>query len=581
MKEGNAKYGEVPGVAVLGPQSTRAFVAMGDTKKVAVSWVPVEGQPFKEALRAEIKQGSANNWDVQVHALTSAPVERGDVLLATFYFRTEWAPEESGEGQTEFVFEVAKDPWTKSVSYPVKASREWKKVYVPFAAEESYGAGEAHMIFRLGFAPEIIDIGGITVESFGKKLAIADLPKTQITYGGMEPDAAWRVAAKERIEKLRKSELSVVVTDKAGKPVTGASVHVKQTKQAFGWGTCAPAELLVGQTNARFQELIPELFNSVTLENDLKWVPLEGDWGGGYTLERAQRAVAWARGKGLDVRGHVLVWPGWKNLPRSLKSLEKQPDKLEAKVLDHIKQMVTSMRGSLVHWDVLNEPFDNHDLMDILGEPPMVDWFKAARAADSGPKLFINDYAILSGGGGTTPHRDHYDRVISYLVEHGAPFDGVGLQGHFGTSLTGADDILKLLDRYGRFGKMLWITEYDIVLDDEELAGRYTRDLYTLLFSHPAVAGITMWGFWDGSHWKKNAPLYRADWSQKPAGAAYRDLVLKEWRTDATSPTDSAGKLALRAFQGEYSLTVTHLGRAKTIKFTLPAAGANVPVTLD
>jgi endo-1,4-beta-xylanase len=581
MKEGNAKYGEVPGVSLMGKKGARELVVTGDKSKVKVSFVPVTDKPFKEALRAEVLASSANNWDVQVHAMTTAPVKRGDVLLATFYFRTEWAPEESGEGQTEFVFELAKDPWTKSVSYPIRASRQWKQVFVPFAAAEDYDAGEAHLIFRLGFSPEIIDIAGVTLESFGKKLALVDLPRTKIVYGGMEPDAPWRAAAEQRIDKLRKSELSVLVTDKSGAPVPGANIKVTQKKQAFGWGTCAPAELLVGGSNQKFQQLIPELFNTVTLENDLKWVPLAGDWGTSFTVERAKRAVEWLRARDLAVRGHVLVWPGWKNLPRYLKGYEKQPEKLESEVERHIQELTSQMRGSLVHWDVLNEPFDNHDLIDIVGREHMVDWFKLARAADPGAKLFINDYAILSGGGGTTPHRDHYDNTIAYLAEQGAPFDGIGLQGHFGTSLTSADDILAILDRYGRFGRPIWITEYDIVMDDEELAGNYTRDLFTLLFSHQAVQGIVMWGFWDGSHWKQNAALYRGDWSEKPAAKAYRELVLGQWRTNASGTSDATGQYTLRAFHGEYSIVVTHAGKTKTIKTQVAPGSANVSVTLD
>jgi endo-1,4-beta-xylanase len=580
MKEGNAKYGEVPGTSVLGPGGIRELVVDNDAKKVALSWVSVEGQPFKEALRAEIKQASANPWDVQVHARTKARIERGDVLLATFYFRTEWAPEESGEGQTEFVFELAKDPWTKSTSYPVRASREWKKIYVPFAAQESYEAGEAHAIFRLGYAPEIIDIGGFTLENFGKKLAVADLPVTRISYAGMEPDAPWRKEAAERIEKLRKAELTVVVVDAAGRPVPGAKLEIAQKKHAFGFGTCVPADALVGAGNARMQALIPELFNVATLENDLKWQPLAGDWGGGFTLERAKRAVAWLDERGLAVRGHVLVWPGWKNLPRYLKGLERQPEKLRAEVQKHVRELATAMKGSLVHWDVMNEPFDNHDLMDLLGEEVMVEWFKEARAADPRAVLFINDYAILSGGGGTTPHRDHYDKTIQFLLDKGAPVDAIGLQGHFGTSLTSPADMLKILDRYGRFGKPIWITEYDVVMDDLETAGAFTRDFYTTLFSHPAVQGIVMWGFWDGSHWKNNAAMYNSDWTLKPGGKAYRHLVLEEWRTNLTATTDTQGRLTTRGFLGEYEIRVSGAGHSQTVRPALGARGTTVNVTL-
>ena len=76
---------------------------------------------------------------------------------------------------------------------------------------------------------------------------------------------------------------------------------------------------------------------------------------------------------------------------------------------------------AILAWDVVNEPFDNHDLLDLLGERVMVDWFAAARATDPAPKLFINDYAILSGGGGTTPHRDHYEKTIEKLIAAGHP----------------------------------------------------------------------------------------------------------------------------------------------------------------
>jgi hypothetical protein len=90
-----------------------------------------------------------------------------------------------------------------------------------------------------------------------------------------------------------------------------------------------------------------------------------------------------------------------------------------------------------------------------------------------------------------------------------------------------------------------------------------------------------MWGFWDGSHWKKNAPLYRGDWSEKPANKVYRDLVLGKWRTNATGTSDAAGKYAVRAFHGEYSITVTHAGKTKTLKAQVGAAPSSVTVTLD
>jgi endo-1,4-beta-xylanase len=159
-----------------------------------------------------------------------------------------------------------------------------------------------------------------------------------------------------------------------------------------------------------------------------------------------------------------LVWPGWKHLPESLQKYKNDPTQLYKKVQCHVRELAAATEGTLVHWDVVNEPFDNHD---ILGPEVMVDWFKEARAADPCAKLFINDYGIMSGGGGTTPHRDHYEKTIKMLVEKGAPLDGIGMEGHFGRSLTSPDDMLAILDRYAKYGIPIWATEYDVEIYDD------------------------------------------------------------------------------------------------------------------
>jgi hypothetical protein len=61
------------------------------------------------------------------------------------------------------------------------------------------------------------------MENFGTQLALADLPTTRITIG-IEPTAAWRTEAAERIEKLRKADLKVVVKDATGKAIPQAQV---------------------------------------------------------------------------------------------------------------------------------------------------------------------------------------------------------------------------------------------------------------------------------------------------------------------------------------------------------------------
>ena len=586
---------------------------------VAASYIPVTGQPFDSALNLVTVGPFANAWDAQVQASINLAINRGDVLLASFWVRCEKSLLESGECKTEFVFERTLSPWTKSVDYPVSAGKDWMQFFVGFTAAEGYAPMASHALFRLGYPNQTIQIGGFSLVNYGTSATVAQLPTTTIHYAGEEADAPWRAEADQRIEAIRKGDLTITVQDGSGLPVAGATVAVKMKRHAFGFGTAMNSHFMktgAADAVARYQQEMVKLFNTVVEENSLKWPALAGDWGASYGLDLAQWGVDWARSQGLAVRGHNLVWPSWKNSPVALHALVTSPDggasfdadvdggddasddggddagdaagttaseAVRAMVRKHITDTVTAMAGKLIHWDVVNEPYDNHDITDLpgLGLPEMVQWFKLARQADPVPKLFINDYNILVGGGGTTPHRDFYEQIIKDLLAAGAPLDGLGMQGHFGLSVTAPGDALAILDRFGKLGPDIWITEYDMAIDDMDLAGRYTRDILTVLFSHPKVGGFVMWGFWDGAHNLNNAPLFTTDWTLKPAGQAYKDLVFGKWWTDTTCTSDASGSCQVRGFLGDYDLTITS-GSASAVVTTSMAtkAGKSVTVTL-
>ena len=576
--EPEARYGQVAAADLLSGAGIGAFNLRGAAERVATSVVDVAGQPFSKALRAEIREKSQNLWDVQLVADAKGEVKSGDVLLVSFWYRTEYVPAESGEAQVEVNFELNRLPFEKSLMYTVQAGAQWKQFFLPFVAKRDFALGESQVAFRLGYAPpQTIDIAEVKVENFQQRLALADLPRTKMTYVGMEADAPWRAQAEERIDRLRKADLTVRVRGQDGKPVANAAVTASLRKHAFDFGTAIPAEVLLAEDRQPMRDILLENFNMATLENDLKWEALE-DWG--YPLERGIRGVDFLREAGLRVRGHVLVWPSWRETPARLKQLENDKPALRKAVADHIRELMTALKGRCDQWDVVNEPFTNRNLLDVLGDEVMVDWFELARSLDPKPKLFINDFAILSGGGGTTAHRDHYEKMIQVLVDGKAPFDGIGMQGHFGSSLTSPDDLMAILDRYARFQKEIADTEIDVTLDDEELVGQYVRDFYTVLFSHPAVSTLVMWGFWDGNHWKKNAVMYRQDMTLKPAGQAYKDLVLGKWRTNAQGSSDERGIFQARGFKGDYEVVVTAGGRTKTLRATLAPGGSRIDVEI-
>ena len=153
----------------------------------------------------------------------------------------------------------------------------------------------------------------------------------------------------------------------------------------------------------------------------------------------------------------------------------------------------------------------------------------------------------------------------------------IGIQSHMGMEPVGIPKVLTALDRMAQFGLPLVITEFDQPTSDERLQGRYMRDFMTAVFSHPAVDSFIMWGFWEGRHWRPEAALFREDWSVKPNGQAYLDLVFGQWRTEETGRTDAQGSHRTRGFLGDYIVRVRHEGRTLTRSVTLGRDGVTSP----
>ncbi|HUT59252.1 MAG TPA: endo-1,4-beta-xylanase [Phycisphaerae bacterium] len=566
------------GTPLLGPDTLGAFRLDGaEQDKGKLEVVPVEGQPFAKALRLTTKEKSANIFTLQLAANNTTAVAEGDVILAEFYLRCVKPTAETGEGETEILVEQNQMPYTKILAMPLAATRTWTKFSFPAAAPKNYPPADVHVVFRMGYAPQVIEVGGLRFTNYGKTFKVQDLPTVYPTfsYEGRDPDAPWRQAAAERIDRIRKADLTVEVTTQDGRPVGGAEVSVEMRRHAFGFGSAVDARWLTDEKSEdarRYREIVQRGFSKVVMENDLKWSRWENPENRKITL----KAIQWLRNNGIVVRGHCLVWPGWRNLPRDLLTLKDNPAALRKRLNDHVTEEVSAMRGRLVDWDVINEPRDNHDLMDVLGNACMVEWFKLARQADPEVNLFINDYSILSGGGYDTLQQDRYEKVIRYLVEQGAPLDGIGMQGHFGCQVTSPNRLLEIVDRFAAFGKTIQITEFDVDVFEEQFQADFLRDFMTTLFSHPAVNSIVMWGFWEGCHWKPNAALFRKDWSIKPNGQAWMDLVLKAWWTRTRGRTDAQGRYRVRGFLGDYDIRAQAGTRVSELHTSLPKEGRTV-----
>ncbi|HEU0120516.1 MAG TPA: endo-1,4-beta-xylanase [Bryobacteraceae bacterium] len=531
----------------------------------------VSGQPFSRVwrLKTPYPSGTGNPYDF---FLTGAPllgIEKGDLLLATVWVRSISAV--FGQAHTRFVVQEDQSPYQKSAEWFLSAGQEWKRFQIPFRAAKTNAAGTYSVQFWISYGPQEIEIAGLQLVNYGPAAKVKDLALSGYPYEGFAVKS-WKPDAESRIENQRKGDAVVVFRDDNGKLLANTDVEIRMKAHQFGFGTAVQSAMLLSADAgaAAYRQTFLANFNRATPENDLKWTEWITD------RDRALRGLDWLQTNGIkQVRGHNLVWPGWQYLPGYLRALSASPSALQTEIDRHIAEEAAAAAGKVSEWDVLNEPVTNTDLQKILGNPVMAAWFKTARAADAQARLYVNDYNLLEGGGNDTPHQAGFDSVMQALDGAGAGVQGIGLQAHMQWQLTDPVRMYELLNRYAAYKRDLQITEFDVDVEDPDLQAEYLSDFLTVAFSHPALSGVTLWGFWEGNHFRPNAALWRNDWSPKPAAQAWRDLVYKKWWTNVQARSDADGVLRFRGFGGNYEALVTVDGVRQTIPFTLRAGQTN------
>ena len=546
--------------------------------------IMVQGQPFARAQRVTTQAAAGEPYAVQMDVKTLAAASKGDVCLASLHARTVSAEGETGEGQLLFFFQKSGAPWTKSLFQLYSVPPTWTQFHVPFKIEGDYAAGAAAFALGFGAAKQSVEIADVKVVNYGQGYDLASLPRTTISYAGREPDAAWRAAAADRIERHRKAGLAVRVVDADGKAIPGAEVQVAMKRHAYHFGTAvyAPRWEQRSADGERYRQEILKNFNAMIIENSMKWQGIAGEWGAGRK-ETARQAMAWAKENGLATHGHVLVWPSKRFTPRPLQHLvgKENAAKLAETIRQHIQDTTRYFDPVVDEWQVVNELYGNPDYTDILGQKAVGEWFRTAHAAVPNVPLYINDYGIVSANyNDQAPHPIAYEKTIQGLLAERAPIGGIGMQSHFGSALTPPERVYAILERFGRFGLPIQATEFDVHARDEQVQADYTRDFLTVFFSHPATRGVIFWGFWEGQHWVPHAALVRKNWTYKPNMEAYRDLVFGKWWTDETGRAGANGVFATRGFLGEYAITASHGGKTTTQPLTLDAKGAKLQIVL-
>ncbi len=294
--------------------------------------------------------------------------------------------------------------------------------------------------------------------------------------------------------------------------------------------------------------LLTKHFNSITLENDMKFESLQPTEGN-FTYGAADNAVAFATKNNMKVRGHALVWhrqtPAWvfANATR---------DAVLAKMKTHITNVVTHFKGKVYAWDVVNEAImddgkyrtgdePNADQKSqwhkIVGETYIAEAFKYAAAADPSAKLFYNDYYNY-----VPARRQAIYNMLKGLLDTGVKVHGVGLQAHLNiqpstvTTHQGyyqhVSELEEAIKIYASLGLEVQVTEMDVSLyvpgvtytsdlfyttttfTDQlqaKQAERY-RDFFTMFRRYQGViTGVTFWGIADDNTWLSEFSSGRKD----------------------------------------------------------------------
>ena len=473
----------------------------------------------------------------------------------------------------------------------------WEQFEITLPLPDEVKDNRIFITMAYGWGSSTIEIRDLELLQLTEPPPRPDWRRKGSWYDGQADGAPWRAKAREMIEEHRKADVRVLVTDPTGQPVEDATVVLEQQSHAYQFGTAVATQQFrwmrdAGMDHSResslaaagapgeasdreraasdarryFSEIVAN-FNYFVVENGLKAQAWAGDWAG-FRMEDTFGAIDYLTGQGLEAKGHVLVWPDWKNAPAYMKAHGNTPEKLDRLVKAHITDVGATLHGKVGSFDVMNEAFNNNAFMRIMGDGVMAEWFTLADRVLPEARLCVNEFLIIANGGRYTEKLDFYENLVQRLLDEGAPLDVIGFQNHYRhTFLTSPERIWELCDRYSRFELPLECSEFDVSMEDEGLQAAFTRDFLTAWFAHPSTRAFLFWGFWEEEHWLPDAALLTTDWRKKPVYHAYRDLVFNEWWSGwEESRTGVDGSATNRVFHGSYTVTVIRDGMTKILR---------------
>jgi endo-1,4-beta-xylanase len=262
-------------------------------------------------------------------------------------------------------------------------------------------------------------------------------------------------------------------------------------------------------------------FNQITPGNDGKWGSVEYTRGQ-YNWSNLDRIYEYAMSKGILFKEHTLVWgqqqPSW------IASLDSSGQR---QAVEEWMRRIGERYPQMALVDVVNEPFHAPPVYkNALGGDGATGWdwvitaFELARRyCPPQAKLLLNEYNILHSNSETT----RYMNLVSLLKARGL-IDGIGIQGHYfefrGSTYVYDINVIKAnLDRLATLGLPIYITEFDIDEQDNTVQLQQYKIYFPIFWNHPAVKGMTFWGYYEYDVWTAHPYTFLIDYSgrERPA----------------------------------------------------------------
>ncbi|MEM1226275.1 MAG: endo-1,4-beta-xylanase [Planctomycetota bacterium] len=501
----------------------------------------------RTGIIANSRQRHAEAWSVQAQTAPIAEsVGVGDVFCLRFRARAV----SHGPGSMHVLL-AKNDPWVpieqQNGFQTVEVPSHWHEFVVCFRADRDFAGGTIYAAMQLATRRQTIEIDDVQLVAYGD-VDEATLPYAPLNY--TPADSAWHEAAQAEIARHRQSELSVRVVRANGTPVKSAIVDIQQQCHAYAFGTfVGDTPIHDGEDADEFRQQTLRWFNRVTLPR--YWA----DWGTDTTrgIVRADSIAEWAYREDLELKSHVLLYP--QCIPDRVKALADDPTAFRHELDAAIARTLRRTKAlQCVAWDGLNELRDVTLVADVLGDSYYASVFNFANQQQPDAVWFLNEYGILTGGPRRAGYLETFRNQLRRIQRSGGVVEGLGLQGHFQSELISMPQATAILDDLASEGLPIEITEFDVDTRDEAAQAAFTRDFLTAVFAHPSTTGFTTWGFWQGDMWRPNGAMIRRDWSLKPNGQVWQELVYDRWWTSEQLKTNDEGVATTRVYKGRHRI---------------------------